>query len=276
MGVPGETLAAIVDCREAGEMSLRDQLAWRVGLLDEDLDFSDPDARIALAEVFEAYEPPGFSLAPIPERCGIEKVDGGSIVIAGRLVAGGRDLGILQRRLLLGHGVAIHEILHLDHGARGVGVSAVSLKKCFAFYDELDFGRVVLQADFTGKWHWARLGFDIVLEKELGMIRDWTERALAALGITNLRVDGYESAAQFARMGGARKIALEELARAIPPERLRITRIAGENGLEMDEEIDLARALMLCGPQWYGTLELQGPGRVAFEAYAEAKILGGG
>jgi len=275
MGVPGETLAAIVSCREAGTMPLGDQLRRRVDLLGPGLDFGKADARIALAEVFEAYEPPGFSLSPMSDRCAIEREDGGSIVIGGKLFAGDREVGLLQRRLLLGFGIAVHELLVLEHGARGFGVSSVLLKRCFALYDELGFERVILQTDLTGKWHWARLGFDFVLDKERKMVRDWTERALSALGITNLRVEGYESAAQFARMGGTRKIALEELARALPPERLRITRIAGENGVHLDQEIDLARALMICGPQWWGALELQGPGRVAFEAYAEAKIRGG-
>jgi hypothetical protein len=275
MGVPGETLAAIVSCRDAGVIPLRDQLRQRVDLLSPHLDFAEADARTALAEVFEAYEPAGFLLSPMSERCAIERENGGSIVIGGKLLVGGREVGLLQRRLLLGLGIAVHELLVLEHGARGFGVSSVLLKRCFALYDELGFERVILQTDLTGKWHWARLGFDFVLDKERKMVREWTKRALSALGITNLRVEGYESAAQFARMGGARKLALEELARALPPERPRITRIAGENGLRLDQEVDLARALMLCGPQWWGALELQGPGRVAFEAYAEAKIRGG-
>ena len=95
MGVPGETLAAIVSCREAGVVPLREQLRQRVDMLGPGLDFGEADARTALAEVFEAYEPPGFSLSAMSERCAIEREDGGSIVIGGKLLVGGREVGLL-------------------------------------------------------------------------------------------------------------------------------------------------------------------------------------
>ena len=174
---------------------------------------------------------------------------------------------------MLRDGYAIHEVLILEEEVRGRGVSAVVLKRSFELYDQLGFQIVILEADMTGKWHWARLGFDFVLDSDLANVRNWTERALAALRITGLRVEGYTSAAQFARMGGARKVSIGSLASALPAaERPRIERTAAENGLALDEEIALARALMICGPKWFGRLELNGPGRVAFEAYARARI----
>lgn len=267
-------MADIAARRASGGGSLNEELRRRIEQLGGHADFGDAAICDAFSEVLAAFEPPGFTLVPIPDRCAIDSEDGGSIVIGGRLYAGDKFLGLLQRRLMLERGFAIHELLHLEQGARGYGVSAVCLKRCFGLYDELGLKMVLLQADMTGKWHWARVGFEFVLDKEREIVGSWTERALAALGIANLRVDGYDSAAQFARMGGARLLALESLAAAIPAERVRFRQIATENGLEMGDEIALARALMLCGPTWFGALELKGPGRVAFETYANAKILG--
>lgn len=267
-----EQVLAEVQRRRLGGGSLREQLAWRIDALLPHGNLADAPIRDAFSEVFDAFAPPGFELVPDPDLCQIDAASGGSIVIGGNLFAGGIELGLIQRRLMLADGYAIHEVLILKSEVRGFGVSAVLLKRCFEFYDQLGFDLVILEADMTGKWHWARLGFDFLLERDLENVRNWTTRALVALGIESLRVDGYSSAAQFARMGGTRKVALADLARCLPPERPRIERIAGENGLQPEDEIAIARALMICGPKWFGRLELRGPGRVAFKAYAQAKI----
>jgi hypothetical protein len=260
--------------RRRGSESLRDQLLWRAEALAPHGNFSDAKIREAFREVIEAFQPPGFELRLDPDLCVMDpKV--GSIVIGGNLWADGLDLGLIQRRLMLRDQYAIHEVFILKEFARGRGVSSVSLKRCFTFYDGLGFSDVILEADMTGKWHWARVGFDFVLDKDRENVRNWTIRSLNALKIEGLRVEGYTSAAQFARMGGTRKLSLGGVARALPAaERGRVARIASENGLALDEEIELARALMLCGPRWFGRLELQGPGRVAFDTYARAKIQG--
>lgn len=267
-----EKVLAEVEHRRLLGGRLREQLMWRIEALLPHGNLTDIRIRDAFSEVFQAFAPPGFELVSDPDLCQIDSAGGGSIVIGGNLFAGGIEIGLIQRRLMLADGYAIHEVLILKSEARGLGVSAVLLKRCFDLYDELGFSTVVLEADMTGKWHWARLGFDFVLERDLENVRSWTIRALRALKIENLRVDGYTSAAQFARMGGVRRIALADLALRLPPERTRINRIAGENGFQPDDEVAIARALMICGPKWFGRLELRGPGRVAFEAYAEAKI----
>jgi hypothetical protein len=263
-------LKEVEERRRRGD-PLREQLLWRIEALSPHGGFEKAEIRDAFSEVFCAFEPPGFDLKPDLSLCVIDP-DTGGIVIGGTLCAGGQELGIIQRRLMLKEAYAIHEILILKDQFRGRGISVVSLKRSFEFYDQLGMRAVILEADMTGKWHWARVGFDFILDKDLKHVRDWTERALKALNITELRVENYQSAAQFARMGGVRKLSFSQLGVALPPERLRIQRIAGENGLDSDTEVPLARVLMLCGPKWFGQLELSGPGRVAFDSYAEAKF----
>ena len=49
-------------------------------------------------------------------------------------------------------------------------------------------------------------------------------------------------------------------------------KIAAANDLPLERRIELGRAVMITGPAWFGRLDLRGPERAAFNAYAAAKI----
>src|SRR5262249_45755148 len=75
-----EDILAEIDRRRLSDEPLRRQLSWRVQALDGNADFSDERVCAAFAEVFAAYEPPGFNLLPLPERCEIDAEEGGILV----------------------------------------------------------------------------------------------------------------------------------------------------------------------------------------------------
>jgi len=268
-----DPIAKAIDEQRADEVPLREQLLWRIERL-AGADLTEPPVTACFSEVLSAFEPSILSLNLIPNQCGIDPADGGSIRFGGVLRAGEDQLiGLIQRRLMVGNGYAIHERLYLLAEARGRGINVVSLQGAFDLYDQIGIDRVILAAALdTGRWHWARVGFEFLLESDREAVRRWVSGALKALQIGDLRVDRYTSTAQFARMGGSRKISLGALAEALPRERRRIEKIALGNNLDLGESIDLGRALMLTGPPWWGVLELNGPGRQAFKAYADRKF----
>jgi GNAT superfamily N-acetyltransferase len=66
-----------------------------------------------------------------------------------------------HRVLNLNTGVAEHNWLKVEPEHRGKGFSAALLLRSFDFYRALGLRRVELDAGIqTGKWHWARVGFE--------------------------------------------------------------------------------------------------------------------
>jgi len=258
--------------RRRGE-PLREQLLWRIDVLGGDVDVGDPVNQDAFREVWDAFTLPGTTLDPAAGECRASTDDGGTILVKALIYHGSDVLGFVQRRLLLDRTIAIHETLVIQPPFRGRGLNLALLAKSFDLYDELGIREVWLQAGLaTGRWHWARVGFEFARADDLRAVKDWAEKVLQAAGIQGLRVDRYTSALQFARMGGNRQIALESIAAALPQSRQRVEGAARGNGLAMDEPIALARAVMITGPSWYGRLDLQGPGRAVFRAHLRAKV----
>jgi hypothetical protein len=143
----------------------------------------------------------------------------------------------------------------------------------FALYDKLGFREVQLQAAMeTGRWYWARVGFEFIRDEDARLVREWAAKVVEATGIRGLRIDRYTAAAQFARMGGRRKLSLARIADAMPSRAGAIRKIAAANDLPMDRGIELGRAVMITGPAWFGRLDLDGPERAAFNAFAAAKM----
>ena len=251
---------------------LREQLLWRISQLGGNVDLCDPKNAAAFREVFAAFEPPGFTFEPLQGRCKAVKAGGGSILIGGILRMGDSGVAFVQRRFLLQSRAVIHEYLYVHPEARGKGINVVLLTSLFQLYDEMDMREVLLQAGLaSGRWHWARVGFDFLGDADLEKVRNWFVETLDKLGI-DLRADRYTSAAQFARMGGNRTLSLQQILDVYPERKTHILEIADGNGLRLDERIPLARALLLCGPEWFGRMDLQGPGRIVFDQYAQRKI----
>ncbi len=263
---------AEIQAQRARGEPLGEQLLWRIKALGADVDIGDPANQDAFREVWSAFNLPGTTLDAAAGECRATLDDGGTILVKAFIYHGGNVLGFVQRRLLLGRAIVIHEGLVIEPPYRGRGLNLALLNQSFDFYDEVGIREVWLEAGLaTGRWHWARVGFEFAQPKDLQAVKDWVEKVLKAVGIRGLRVDRYTSALQFARMGGNRQIALETIAAAIPASRERIEAAAAGNDLEMDQPIALARAVMITGPTWLGRLDLQGPGRAVFRAHLQEK-----
>jgi GNAT superfamily N-acetyltransferase len=184
-----------------------------------------------------------------------------------------RLVGGFRRRLAFDPEIAVHEHLVLEPEFRGRGLGLRFVQRALPLYDSLGLRRIHLQAALeTGRWYWAHMGFDFFPPGGCDAVRDWAVGLCAALGHDDLRPDQYHSARQFARMGGARRLSLEEIAEAVPERREKIEKVATKNGHAMDERLAFGRAVLLTGPQWDGHLELRGAPRLAFEAAASEKL----
>jgi hypothetical protein len=78
--------------------------------------------------------------------------------------------------------------------------------------------------------------------------------------------------AQFLELGTPRMIAIEQLVRAFPGEEQRFGDAARANRVALTDQIPIGKAIMICGPQWWGRLDLRGPGRTAFEIHARTRL----
>lgn len=210
-------------------------------------------------------------------RCSASLDDGGALELVGSLYVkeNGKPKGVLEfhRHIRLGPSCAEHKWLKVEPWCRGVGISSAFLLRSFDLYSDLGVGRVELEAQMeTGKWHWARVGFDFQTPADLESMRKWAREAITALDLDGVAaLDAFTSATQFARMTARREVSLEELALAVPRRRGQAKMAAEKNCLGMDTPIALGRALMLTGPSWNGYLDLEGPEYAQFKAYADAK-----
>jgi len=271
MGGRGQ-LDAAVRRQRLGNQPLRAQLIERIEIAGGAVDLSAPEYANAFAEVWEGLSIPRIKLVPVEGDCWADLEDGGTIVVKAIIDLDGSPIGIIQRRLALGRKIAVHELLYLVPSARGMGLTVALLLGSFSFYDELGLGEVQLEAAMeTGRWYWARVGFEFIRDEDARLVREWAVEVVDATAIRGLRVDRYTAAGQFARMGGRRKIALGRIAKAIPARKREIEDLAAANGLDLNDRIALGRAVMITGPAWFGRLDLNGPERAAFNAYAAAR-----
>jgi hypothetical protein len=253
-------------------MPLREQLVERIEIIGERIELDESNCDL-FAEVWEGLSIPRIHLEPVEEECWAAPEDGGTIVIKALIQLDGQSIGIIQRRLVLGRRIALHELLFLGQTVRGQGVSVALLLASFVLYDRLELREVQLQAAMeTGRWYWARVGFEFIRDTDARLVRDWATEVVEATEVRGLRIDRYTAAGQFARMGGRRKLALSQIAEAIPSKAGMVEKIAAANDLSMKRRIELGRAVMITGPAWFGRLDLNGPERAAFNAYAAAKM----
>jgi hypothetical protein len=209
-------------------------------------------------------------------RCSASVDDGGSIELIGSLYVkeAGKPKGVLQfhREVRLGPNYAEHKWLKVEPWCRGVGLSSAFLLRSFDLYRDLGISRVELEAQMeTGKWHWARVGFEFQAPDDLERVRDWALEVTEALDLDAPPIETFTSATQFARMAARRDLTLEELAKAVPGKREQAEAAARTNCVEMNAPMPLGRAVMLTGPSWNGYLDLEGPEYAQFKAYADSK-----
>jgi hypothetical protein len=198
-------------------------------------------------------------------------------------------VGELIRHLQLDAGRVGHELLRVQRPYRGAGLAILLLDRSFAFYQECGLRLVAVHAALeTGRWYWARLGFDFETPTERAFVAGWGVLALEALGEPLLPITA--PARRWAQLGTAsppRMVSLRELHTAVSAhvkrrladpheaatyqnlavamrERLggdwidhdRFAACAHENGVALDEQIPLGRAIMLTGPDWNGVFDL--------------------
>jgi hypothetical protein len=297
-GVPlpdHQALRRIAEWRRSGAPFDGSELARRIDELG-DMHLSTAARHDAFAELYAAYTPPGFRLLPFPDDSALRGSEHRVLVRA--VIADDTEqqvVGEIERDLILGRGVVRHELLKLQDTYRGSGVSLVLLGRALPIYRRLGLRAVALHAALeTGRWHWARLGFDFATPSERAIALGWGVLALAGLGcesidpdapamrLAQLGVGSPPQAASMDEVRGAveselvrwradprRRAAADELARewdrralaesagrftALDPARIEL--LAARNGLDASDRIALGKAIMLAGPDWEGVFDL--------------------
>jgi GNAT superfamily N-acetyltransferase len=256
--------------------SLRDSILWRIERLTNGQAIDLADHIDQFPEVKAAFSIPNATLELIPGRCEASLEDGGTLELVGYLHSsngvGDHLVAQFQREIHLDQECAEHKWLKVEPAFRGYGISSALLLRSFGFYKALGLSGVELDAGMeTGRWHWARVGFEFIWPKDRERVRSWALEVAERLNVHRPGMETFESATQFARMEGNRKVSLAELAESIPAMRSRIEAVAAQNYLGMETRIQLGRAVMLTGPGWEGRLDLHGPSYVQFKSYADAK-----
>jgi GNAT superfamily N-acetyltransferase len=292
-------LDAIAKRRAAGIADLGAELHARIDELGG-IALDSPPLQSAFEEVFKGLTPPEFDLFPVPDACGIDTA-GHEIAIRGALVdqANRQVVGDLARLLRLDAGRAEHELLRLQSPYRGAGLATLLLEGSFRLYERCGIEQVGVHAALeTGRWYWARLGFEFESPTSRALVTTWGTIALQALGAPPLAFDS--PARRWAQLGAGedppRHLSLEALRVALsafvdarladPAEKPTYQRLAStfsdrfqsdwlgherfldcarRNGIPFDKPILLGKAIMLSGPDWYGVFDLGDPGtRAAF------------
>jgi hypothetical protein len=293
-----QALSRVADRRRSGTRFDGSELARRIDELG-DMRLSTGSRHDAFGELYAAYTPPGFRLMPFPDDSALF-TDGHRVVVRAVIAddTQGQVVGEIERDLILDHALVRHELLKLQDAYRGRGVSLVLLGRALPIYRRLGLRAVAVHAALeTGRWHWARLGFDFATSSERAVALGWALLALAGLGrepidpdaparrLAQIGTGSPEEEASMAEVRGAvetelarwrsdpaRRVAAEALARewdrralaesagrftALDPARTAL--LAGRNGLDASEEIALGKAIMLAGPDWEGVFDLADP-----------------
>ncbi len=290
-----QALNRIADRRRSGAPLDGSELAKRIDELG-DMRLSTGSRHDAFAELYAAYTPLGFRLMPFPDDS-VLYTSQHRVVVRAVIADGmqGQVVGEIERDLILDREVVRHELLKLQDAYRGRGVSLLLLDRALPIYRRLGLRAVAVHAALeTGRWHWARLGFDFATLSERAVVLGWAALALAGLGREPIDPDaparrlaqlGTGSPSEEASMADVRSAVEAELARwrADPARRATVDQLAqewdrraqaesagrltaldpartallaGRNGLDASDEIALGKAIMLAGPDWEGAFDL--------------------
>jgi GNAT superfamily N-acetyltransferase len=256
------------------EVSLKEQLIARIDELTQATEV-DLAANIErFPELKAAITPPGYMSSLVPGEAGAKArlEDGAVIELVGGLHLPGHQLPIatFKRTLNLDGKWAYHDHFEVRPDYRGRGISLQFLRGCFKLYDDLGLTEAHVQASETGRWHWARIGFQFSPASAGDKVREWAAELAEALRLP-IVVSADASTTQLVGMGGLRKISMADIAAAVPRKAGEAKKAAECNGFEMEERIDFGRAMLLTGPEWDGRLGLQEADRVLFDIALEDK-----
>jgi hypothetical protein len=288
---------AIEARRQSGGLCDSAELRQRIDDLG-DMKLSDKARHDAFREVYDALTPTGFRLMPFPDRTNIT-VAGHVLKIEAVVVDEniGQVVGAIERRFELDSRFVDHQLLALQVPYRGAGLSLVLLNQAFPFYRSIQLDGVLVHAALeTGRWQWARMGFEFA-PGDRPLVEAWAGLCLAALG-EPLPTPGFR-ASELALLGtapGDRETSFQELRDQIeltipglladpttgPTWALisnelerrsrnetnngwgwrdedRWRHFADANGLQYDQDTPVAKVVMLAGPDWHGTFDLGDP-----------------
>lgn len=244
----------------------------------------------AFEDVVLALSVPRFRFAPTYNACELRPDHGGALVIEGDLWDGHAHAGRLKRTLLVRQRIAVHDLLVVEPDYRAAGLAPLLLRQSFLFYDRVGIERVFLLAALeTGRWYWAWMGFDFVDPADAQSMRAWFQVAIEALGLdTRLDVSqlsrAYEFATQGTQLTPEATVSLADLGDAMMNREPQLRRLLGpqhfeeaakHNGLDRNQDIPLARAVMLAFPSnWLAVMDLdmRRPQRTLFETKAQNKL----
>jgi GNAT superfamily N-acetyltransferase len=252
----------------------------------------------AFLEVYVALTPSGFQLRTWPDETFVG-VAQATLRVKGVLVdeiEHGQAAAEIERTFVLDAGVVSHELLRVQRAYRGLGLSHVLLNQAFPFYRKLQLHSVFVHAALeTGRWQWARMGFDFEPGTSRPLMETWAMLCLTALGEPRLPAEfRANELALFGSEPSGRETSFESLHDALEAEisrlladpstgtvtreflgycdhRLReemgqdlldanrLRSIAAANKLAYDENAAAGKIIMLAGPDWYGVFELDDP-----------------
>ena len=230
--------------------------------------------------MFDAFAPfPNSRLLLVPGGapdvvpCEASLDHGGLIGFSAVLEIESNPVALIMRRLFLRGRYVHHEYLSVFEPYRNYGIAPAVLKTSFDFFDELEMRYVVVLAALeTGRWYWAQCGFTFLERSDRDGVEQWAQQTLRALGIqldTRLLAD----AGQFLRMGEPQTVSIEELSQAMPGEAQRFHDAALANNINPVDQIPLGKAILVCGPEWWGRLDLNGPSRTVFDVFVQNRLI---
>jgi hypothetical protein len=206
------------------------------------------------------------------ERCWCRTADH-SLMVTGMLLDGSQAACTFQREIVLDTGIAIHHYLKVEPAMRAAGIAPGLLKQGLDLYDALGLRRILVHAALeTGRWYWARCGFDFASDQDRRLVTGYFDAVVSALGIS-VDTTSISTAYEYALAGPGITASMRDVAALLPasaePE---FQRRAAENDIDFAAQISAARAIMLCGPDWHGVMPLHGPQRTQFELYLQSRL----
>lgn len=246
----------------------------RIDRLGE-LELDSRARRAVFGEFINAFTLHPLRLVMLWDFCSCSPINH-SVQMAGRMYRWDRLVATWHRELVLDQRVVVHHYLEVEAPYRAAGIGPGLLLSGFELYDRLGMERVVLQAGLaSGKWHWARCGFDFIPGTGDDAIRFYNAM-VERLGLP-IDTSEFRSATEYALAAPEVQVTFSSIASILsggggPAVVARIREIAFENDIDFHEPVPAAKAIMLCGPGWDGYLPLRGPRRAAFDAYLASRL----
>jgi GNAT superfamily N-acetyltransferase len=240
---------------------LRADTLWRINrllLVDDEITLDSRPRRAAFSDIFEVFSWRKFRLKV--RVAAVSDHANGQVVFVGNLRMYGQNAALIKRTLAVGDRWVEHDYFAVEPRFRNRGLAAGLLKTSFDYYDRIGIRVVIVHAALeTGRHYWARVGFDFLRDEDRKRVDDWFQKVLTSFGLT-YDTSTLGHANDYTTVSGLlprQTASLSEICNAVGGlNRKKVEKIAEKNSVGMDEQLDLARAIMLTGPDWWGKLTL--------------------